>query len=67
MNGMPCNENRHCYYQEYHGNSKYCRVLDGEPYEDGKCAFYKYKENDFSGGKTNAGSSEENAGEAERG
>ena len=51
----PCAESRHCYYQDYKGDGKYCRVLNpekdgGAPFEDGKCAFYKKCESDFSGG-----------------
>lgn len=63
----PCEESKHCYYEEFHRDRKYCRILndkDGNPpYPDGKCMFFKSKESDFSGGQY-ARSCEENAGEA---
>ena len=53
-NRIPCDESKHCFYEEYFGKSKYCRILTDRkgnaPYKDGKCMFIKAHEGDFSGG-----------------
>ena len=51
----PCNELKHCYYEEWHGKTKCCRILQcnkdgGAPYAVGvKCSFYKKAEKSYSG------------------
>lgn len=52
----PCNEERRCYYEDWHFDSeidkkvKCCRVLDSKnPYKSGKCMFFKPTKNSYSG------------------
>jgi hypothetical protein len=49
----PCKEEKHCYYNDYHNSSKYCRILTTKdekiPYESGKCPYYKKTEHSYSG------------------
>ena len=50
---VPCAEERHCYFHDYHKDKRYCRCLTVKgikaPYKSGKCAFYKKTENSYSG------------------
>lgn len=45
----PCADIRDCYYKDKIGTHETCRILnseDGEaPYENGKCPFYKPRNN----------------------
>lgn len=49
----PCNEQRHCYYQDYYMGKKACRILQDRngkaPYKPGKCHFFKSAERTYSG------------------
>ena len=50
-NRIPCDESKHCFYEEYFGKSKYCRILTDRkgnaPYKDGKCMFIKPDVQDY--------------------
>lgn len=51
--GIPCEEEKRCYFEEWYKKTKYCRALldpdDRPPYMNGKCKFYKKTRDSYSG------------------